>query len=165
MIIDIEVAHKAVFYALFFLLFLATVVFIERLLYFFFTLPAEKKLLRREVEGQDRITIEALYHSYASKVDRGKGALMFVITASPLLGLLGTVLGIMNSFSTMAQKGVSDIAEVSKGIAFALEATALGITVSLIALFFYYIISGLSRKAKEELKLVVLKAIKVEGEA
>jgi len=164
-LLNVELAHKLVLYSLFFFLFVATAVFIERLLYFFFTFPAEKKLLRKEIEGQDELTAEALYHSYAAKTERGKGVLMFVITASPLLGLLGTVLGIMNSFSTMAEKGVSDIAEVSKGIAFALEATALGITVSIIALFYYYAVNGLAKRAKEELKRVVLESLKYGREA
>jgi len=164
-LLNVELAHKLVLYSLFFLLFVATAVFIERLLYFFFTFPAEKKLLRKEVEEQDELTAEALYHSYAAKTERGKGVLMFVITASPLLGLLGTVLGIMNSFSTMAEKGISDIAEVSKGIAFALEATALGITVSIIALFYYYTLNGLAKRAKEELKRIVLESLKYKREA
>ena len=156
---DLETAHRVVFYSLLFLLFLSTLVFVERLLYFFFTFPAEKKLMRKEVEEQDELVTEALYHSYASKTERGKGVLMFTITASPLLGLLGTVLGIMNSFTTMAQKGVSDIAEVSKGIAFALEATALGIAISLVALVYYYIISALASRKKEELKRLALEAL------
>jgi len=164
-LLSVELAHRLVLYSLFFLLFVATVVFIERLLYFFFTFPAEKKLLRKEVEELDELTAEALYHSYAAKTERGKGVLMFVITASPLLGLLGTVLGIMNSFSTMAEKGISDIAEVSRGIAFALEATALGITVSIVALLYYYIISGLARRAKEELKRIILESLKYKREA
>ncbi len=165
MLLDIETAHRIVFYSLFLFLFVATAVFIERLLYLFFTFPAEKKLLRKEVEEKDELTAEALYHFYASKTERGKGALMFVITASPLVGLLGTVLGIMNSFSTMAERGVSDIAQVSKGIAFALEATALGITVSVIALLYYYLVGGLSKRAKEELKRIVLEALKLKEEA
>ncbi|RKQ64007.1 biopolymer transport protein ExbB [Thermovibrio guaymasensis] len=164
MFLNIEIAHKLVFYILFLFLFAATTVFIERLLYFFFTFPTEKKLIKKEVEKQDEITAEVLYHSYAEKTERGKGVLMFVITASPLMGLLGTVLGIMNSFLTMAERGVSDIAAVSKGIAFALEATALGIVVSVISLFYYYAVNGLSKKAKEELKKAVLETIKLKGE-
>jgi biopolymer transport protein ExbB len=162
--IDLETAHKLVFYSLFFLFFLSTLTFVERLLYFFFTFPAEKKLLRKEVEEQDELKAEALYYSYASKTERGKGILMFTITGSPLLGLLGTVLGIMNSFTTMAQKGVSDIAEVSKGIAFALEATALGIAVSLVALFYYYTVNALIKSKKEELKRVVLEGLRIKRE-
>ena len=117
LLLTMEVAHKTVFFSLYFLLFLATLVFIERLLYFSFTLPAEKKLFLKEIEELNENRVEAQYHNFISKLTRGKGLLSFTITASPLLGLLGTVLGIMNSFLTMAEKGISDIVEVSKGIA------------------------------------------------
>ena len=165
MIPNLETVHKGIFFLLFFLLFIATVVFIERLLYLFFTFPAEKRLLRKEVEENSPSSAEALYYSYLEKLERGKGLLMFVITASPLTGLLGTVLGIMDSFSKMAQRGVSDIAEVSKGIAFALEATALGIAVALIALAYYYGINGLIKKKKGELRRVILNALSEKEEA
>jgi len=153
---DIEFAHRVIFYVLYFLFFLSSAVFIERLLYFFFSFPAEKKLLQRELEKAGERGAELLYTSYSAKLERGKGLLMFVITASPLLGLLGTVLGIMESFNTMAEKGVSDIAAVSKGIAFALEATALGIAVAVVSLIYYYVILGFSKGSRNELKKMVL---------
>ncbi len=156
---DIEFAHRVIFYILYFLFFLSSAVFIERLLYYFFTFPAEKKLIQKELEKAGEKGAELLYTSYSSKLERGKGLLMFVITASPLLGLLGTVLGIMESFNTMAEKGVSDIAAVSKGIAFALEATALGIAVAVISLIYYYIVVGLSKKFKTEIKKLIIKTL------
>ena len=156
---NIEIAHRLIFYILYSLFFLATVVFLERLLYFLFTFPSEKKLLQKELEKTGEKGAELLYTSYSSKLDRGKGLLMFTITASPLLGLLGTVLGIMNSFSTMAARGVSDIAAVSKGIAFALEATALGITVAIFSLIYYYVVAGISRRFKSEIKRLIIKLL------
>ncbi|ADU97101.1 MotA/TolQ/ExbB proton channel family protein [Thermovibrio ammonificans] len=160
---NLEVAHNLVFYILYGLFFLATAVFIERLLYFFFTFSAEKKLIRREVEEADEKSAELIYNTYTAKFDRGKGFLMFVVTGAPLLGLLGTVLGIMNSFSTMAEKGISDIAAVSKGIAFALEATALGIVVSLFALAYYHVVNALSKRGKVTVREIILKTLKVRG--
>jgi len=157
--LDIETAHRVIFYVLYFLFFLSSAVFIEGLLYYFFTFPAEKKLIQKELEKAGERGAELLYTSYSAKLERGKGLLMFVITASPLLGLLGTVLGIMESFNTMAEKGVSDIAAVSKGIAFALEATALGIAVAIISLIYYYIVVGLSKKFKTEIKRLIIKTL------
>lgn len=156
---DIELAHRLIFYVLYLLFFLATVVFLERLLYFFFTFPSEKKLLQKELEKTGERGAELLYTSYSSRLDRGKGLLMFTVTASPLLGLLGTVLGIMNSFNTMAARGVSDIAAVSKGIAFALEATALGIAVAVVSLIYYYMVVGFSRKFKSEIRKLIIKLL------
>ena len=157
LLLTMELAHKVVFLSLYFLLFLATLVFIERLLYFSFTLPAEKKLFLKEIDELDENRVEAQYHNFISKLTRGKGLLSFTITASPLLGLLGTVLGIMNSFLTMAEKGISDIVEVSKGIGFALEATALGIFVAVITLIYYYILNSLINKTRTEIKVLILK--------
>jgi biopolymer transport protein ExbB len=154
--IDMELAHKAVFFALYFLLFLATVAFMERFLYFVFTFPGEKKALAKEIEESPADSVEFLYHSRATKLRRGKGVLAFTITASPLLGLLGTIFGIMDSFITMAEKGISDVASVSKGIAFALEATALGIAIAVIALVYYYIVTGVAGKCDAELRSIAL---------
>lgn len=60
-----------------------------------------------------------------------------VITAAPLLGLLGTILGIIETFRTLAQSGISDPAAVSRGIGVALFATAVGIGTALYALLLH----------------------------
>jgi biopolymer transport protein ExbB len=46
----------------------------------------------------------------------------------------------------MAERGISDIAMVSKGVAFALRATALGIVVALFSLAYYYVLNALVKK-------------------
>lgn len=43
-----------------------------------------------------------------------------IITAAPLLGLLGTILGIMGTFGALASSGISDPGAVSRGIGAAL---------------------------------------------
>lgn len=57
-----------------------------------------------------------------------------IVTAAPLLGLLGTVLGILDTFATLAKSGISDPQGVSAGIGTALIATAVGIGTALICL-------------------------------
>jgi biopolymer transport protein ExbB len=57
-----------------------------------------------------------------------------IVTAAPLLGLLGTILGIMQTFNALAAGGVSDPAAVSRGIGTALIATAIGIGTALYGL-------------------------------
>ena len=66
-----------------------------------------------------------------------------VITAAPLLGLLGTILGIMDTFATLASTGISDPGAVSRGIGQALFATALGIGVALYGLVFFNLLQRL----------------------
>lgn len=61
-----------------------------------------------------------------------------IITAAPLLGILGTVLGIIESFDLLGAGGeVTDISAVAGGIAEALITTAFGLIVALITLFPY----------------------------
>jgi biopolymer transport protein ExbB/biopolymer transport protein TolQ len=72
---------------------------------------------------------------------RGVGVLANVASTAPFVGLLGTVLGIVNSFELMAESGSGGLATVSAGIAEALATTALGLLVAIPAVGAY---NGLS---------------------
>ena len=64
------------------------------------------------------------------------GLLSVIVGAAPLLGILGTVTGIIESFDLLGQAaGVSDPTMVAGGIAEALYTTAAGLTIALLALF------------------------------
>jgi len=64
------------------------------------------------------------------------GVLSVIVGAAPLLGILGTVTGIIESFDLLGQAAsVSDPAIVAGGIAEALYTTAAGLTIALLALF------------------------------
>lgn len=62
---------------------------------------------------------------------RGQSMLGTVSSTAPFVGLLGTVLGIVNSFQLMAAAGSGGLATVSAGIAEALVTTALGLLVAI----------------------------------
>jgi biopolymer transport protein ExbB/TolQ len=72
---------------------------------------------------------------------RGVGVLANVASNAPFVGLLGTVLGIVNAFESMAQSGTGGLSTVSGGIAEALATTALGLLVAIPAVGAY---NGLS---------------------
>lgn len=57
--------------------------------------------------------------------------------SAPFIGLLGTVIGIIKSFHSMAVAGSGGFAVVAGGISEALVATALGLAVAIIAVIFY----------------------------
>ncbi|MBF0254198.1 MAG: MotA/TolQ/ExbB proton channel family protein [Candidatus Omnitrophica bacterium] len=59
------------------------------------------------------------------------GLLDTVVTLSPLLGIFGTVTGIIRSFDLMGAQGISDPHAVSAGIAQALITTAAGLAVAM----------------------------------
>ncbi len=54
------------------------------------------------------------------------------ITIAPLMGLLGTIIGMMGSFKVLTQSGVDDPYSITGGIAEALVATATGLVIALI---------------------------------
>ena len=60
-----------------------------------------------------------------------------VASSAPFIGLLGTVVGIIKSFESMAIMGTGGFTVVAAGISEALVATALGLGVAIIALIFY----------------------------
>lgn len=68
---------------------------------------------------------------------RSVSSLATIGSVSPLLGLLGTVLGVMDAFLGMGQKGSGNIAAVAPGIAEALITTVAGIGAAIPALMAY----------------------------
>ena len=60
-----------------------------------------------------------------------------VASSAPFIGLLGTVVGIIKSFESMAIAGTGGFAVVAAGISEALVATALGLGIAIIAVIFY----------------------------
>jgi biopolymer transport protein ExbB len=82
-----------------------------------------------------------------SLMRRGLVALDTIITASPLLGLLGTIIGMIDSFKVMASTGLGQPHAVTGGVAEALIATATGITIAVITLIPYnYFLSRIDRE-------------------
>jgi biopolymer transport protein ExbB/TolQ len=73
---------------------------------------------------------------------RGLTTLASVSSLSPFVGLLGTTVGIVNSFTEMAEKGSGGLAVVSAGVAEALITTAFGLLVAIPALVFYNYLQG-----------------------
>jgi biopolymer transport protein ExbB len=68
-------------------------------------------------------------------LQRGLGALATIVAGAPLLGLLGTVLGMIQIFGVVATAGSSLAAGLAAGIAQALITTAAGLIIAIPALF------------------------------
>ncbi|PKH04188.1 MotA/TolQ/ExbB proton channel family protein [Psychromonas sp. MB-3u-54] len=88
--------------------------------------------------------------SYAERkihnMSRGQTLLDTVITLAPMLGILGTVLGIIHSFNILGVQGVDNPTEVVAGIAQALVSTAMGLSVALLALLPFNLFRSLLQK-------------------
>jgi biopolymer transport protein ExbB/TolQ len=73
---------------------------------------------------------------------RGIAVLATVASTAPFIGLLGTVMGIINAFQSMASSGSGGLGTVSAGIAEALATTAIGLGVAILAVVAYNYLQG-----------------------
>lgn len=78
-----------------------------------------------------------------------------VASASPFVGLLGTVVGIVKAFHEMSEKGAGGFSVVAGGISEALIATAAGLIVAIIALVTYNIFVNTANQTLSSLKLTL----------
>lgn len=75
----------------------------------------------------------------AAKLDKFLPSLQTIVAIAPLLGLLGTVLGMIKIFDVIALQGTGNAEALSSGIAEALLTTAAGLVVAIPAQIFYFI--------------------------
>ncbi len=93
--------------------------------------------LRARLERAMRLSLKA----ELQRLEVGLPFLATVGSAAPFIGLFGTVWGIMNSFTSIAQQKDTSLAVVAPGIAEALFATALGLAAAIPAVMAYNMIS------------------------
>jgi biopolymer transport protein TolQ len=97
-----------------------------------------------------RLVLEKAETEERDELQRGMTWLAVIATVSPLLGLLGTVIGVMNVFLSIASAGSSDMQAVAPGIGAALIATVAGLSVAIPAAMFYnYYVGRLNLIASE----------------
>ncbi len=84
----------------------------------------------------DRV-LDSIIARESQRVEDGLGVLAIVATASPFIGLFGTVWGIMNSFQAIAVERNTNLSVVAPSIAEALFATAMGLLAAIPAYIFY----------------------------
>jgi biopolymer transport protein ExbB len=76
-------------------------------------------------------------------------------SASPFVGLLGTVVGIIRAFHDMAEKGAGGFTVVAAGISEALIATGAGLIVAIVALLTYNIFINAANQTLSGMKLTL----------
>jgi biopolymer transport protein ExbB len=85
------------------------------------------------------------------KLQRGLPALAALATTAPLLGLLGTVTGMIATFQSIALVGTGDPRLMSSGISEALVTTALGLIVAIPLSLLHTFVSGRSNRVLQVL--------------
>ena len=88
------------------------------------------------IQRIDRI-MDGLIARETRRIEEGLGALAIVATASPFVGLFGTVWGIMHAFQAIAAQKNTNLAVVAPSIAEALFTTAIGLAAAIPAYIFY----------------------------
>lgn len=100
--------------------------------------------------------VESRAADEASLIEKSLGRWLWVldtiVTAAPLLGLLGTIIGMVQSFKLFGSSGLVDPGGVTGGVAQALIATALGLCVAVVALFAYNFFSDRQAKLMDEME-------------
>ena len=91
-------------------------------------------------------SLEAAAMHEIEKMKRNLSVLDTIITLAPLLGILGTVSGIIISFDLLGIAGIEDPKAVTGGIAQALMTTATGLAIAIVALLPY---NALTRKVEK----------------
>jgi biopolymer transport protein TolQ len=89
-----------------------------------------------QLEALDRI-VRRNASAQLSELERSLGFLATTASATPFIGLFGTVWGIMNAFRGIGVSGTASLAAYAPGIAEALVATAAGLAAAIPAVIFY----------------------------
>ncbi len=103
-------------------------------------LDAAARMVRAGAMERSHGVIEAMEVEAGNEMGRmklGLPVLDTIVTVAPLLGILGTVVGIIDSFELLSESGIEDPRTVTRGIAQALITTATGLTVAIITLIPY----------------------------
>jgi len=89
-----------------------------------------------------------------ARFQQGLATLDTVVTAAPLLGLLGTVTGMMRTFGSLGTGGdiASKAGQITGGVAEALIATACGLAIAVSALFPFNILNARLEEARHEIE-------------
>ncbi|MCA1809796.1 MAG: MotA/TolQ/ExbB proton channel family protein [Kiritimatiellia bacterium] len=101
-----------------------------------------------------RECLEAAADGEIEQMKRGLNVLDTIITLAPLLGILGTVAGIIQSFDLLGQAGMESPQAVTGGIGQALITTAAGLTVAIITLLPYNALVHRTEKFARQLEKI-----------
>jgi biopolymer transport protein ExbB/biopolymer transport protein TolQ len=99
-------------------------------------------MARDDVMDTVRRSIQRAAALTANDMKKGVSALATIGSTAPFVGLLGTVVGVINAFQGIGASGSAGIAAVSVGISEALVETALGLVVAIPAVWFYNYLTG-----------------------
>lgn len=108
-----------------------------------------------------RESIEEAGGAAAHELDRFLTTLGTIATMSPLLGLLGTIIGMIEIFGASAPSGMANPAQLAHGISVALYNAAFGIMVAVPSLVFYRHFRARVESLVVEMELQAIKLVEI----
>jgi len=114
--------------------------------------------LDRDREHIEDIVAESILHE-SGRLDRFGSMILIVAAVAPLLGLLGTVTGMIATFDIITEFGTGDPKLLSGGISIALVTTELGLIVAIPVLMLGNLLSGWAENIKDSMEHAALHII------
>ncbi|MBD8527034.1 MotA/TolQ/ExbB proton channel family protein [Pseudomarimonas arenosa] len=112
----------------------------------------------REREHLEDIVSESILHE-STHLSRFGNVITMIAAVAPLLGLLGTVTGMIQTFDVITEFGTSDPKLLSGGIATALVTTELGLVVAIPCLLAGGLLAGWADRIKDDMEKAALRVI------
>ena len=126
---------------------------------------AVKKFLQKAPKGIDvqdyEFILKEITIKETSPYESRLNLLASVISISPMLGLLGTVTGMIRAFANISKYGTGDTAIVADGIAEALLTTAAGLMIAIPVIVVYNYLNRRLEKMENEIDDVVTNIINI----
>lgn len=121
-------------------------------------MKATVRNLDRDREHIDDVVAETIMHE-SERLDRYGSAILVVAAVAPLLGLLGTVTGMIATFDIITEFGTGDPKLLSGGISIALVTTELGLIVAIPLLLLGNMLNGWAERIKDGMEQAALHII------
>ena len=126
---------------------------------------AVRKFLQKAPKGIDvqdyEFILKEVTNQEISPYERRLNLLASVMSISPMLGLLGTVTGMIRAFTNISKYGAGDAAVVADGIAEALLTTAAGLMIAIPVIVVYNYLNRRLEKMENEIDDVVTNIINI----
>lgn len=107
----------------------------------------------------EKESVENVINRRIRKLEFGLNTVKIIASIAPLLGLLGTVIGVLNSFDSITKSGLGDPSIFSNGISIALITTVAGLIVAIPHYIGYNYIVGILDDIELKIQKEVLKKI------
>ena len=98
-------------------------------------LQAAEHLHWPKADNADAVQTRARHE--LARLERGLVVLEIIVGIAPLLGLVGTIAGMMTLFGDIGQSGLTEASRLAKGIALILNATLMGLLIAIPSLIFW----------------------------